>query len=147
MAFDRNNPVDLLALKNEVNLDPLGMGYDPLGINQPLLDLLNLPANNLGLETGPDLVTANRLLRAIFPEAISAQDQFKIQLAFEISAGPDSSLEDIKDLIGGLSTGLQAAVDGVIRSLSRAEVLFSASLTTYEPVIITLNDWFAARES
>lgn len=52
MAFDRENPEDLLALKNEVNIDPLGMGYAAVaGATQPTLDLLNLPANNVGGET------------------------------------------------------------------------------------------------
>ena len=51
MAFDVNNPADLLALKNEVNLDPIGMGYDPTGPTQPLLKLLNDPSENIGGDT------------------------------------------------------------------------------------------------
>ena len=39
--FDRNDPADLAALKSEVNTDPLGIGYDPLGGTQDILDLLN----------------------------------------------------------------------------------------------------------
>jgi len=28
MTFDRTDPADLLALKTEVNTDPISMGYD-----------------------------------------------------------------------------------------------------------------------
>jgi len=41
MAFDRNDPVQLAELKDEMNTDPLGIGYDPLGANQPNVDLIN----------------------------------------------------------------------------------------------------------
>lgn len=147
MAFDRNNPADLLALKNEVTLDPLGIGYDVNGSTQTILDLLNNAASNLGGETGPDLVSASKLLNAIFPESISAQDQFKIQLAFEISAGPSEDLSSVADLIAGLSPNLATAVASITRSLSRAEVLFSNAESTYETVTITRDDWIAARDS
>ena len=147
MAFDRNNPADLLALKNEITLDPLNIGYDSLGNTQVLLNLINLPANNLGAETGPDLVTSEKLLKAIFPINISSQDQFRIQLIFEVGGGLNTSLEGLKSLIGGLSAALQAAIDGIIRPLSRAEVLFSTAETTYESVVITRDDYIAARDS
>ena len=41
MAFDRNDPTDLAELKDEMNTDPLAIGYDPLGANQPNVDLIN----------------------------------------------------------------------------------------------------------
>ena len=41
MAFDRNDPGQLAELKDEMNTDPLGIGYDPLGANQPNVDLIN----------------------------------------------------------------------------------------------------------
>jgi len=41
MPFDRNDPADLLELKTEVNTDPLGLGYDPLGTNQAVVDIIN----------------------------------------------------------------------------------------------------------
>ena len=138
MAFDRSNPADLLALKNEVTLDPLGMGYDANGSTQALLDLLNLPENNLGLETGPDLITADKLLEAVFGENISSQDQFKIQLAFEISSGPDADLSESARLIGGLAPGLQTAVDGIIRT----SVIYYNQLTGQFPDVLYYLDGF-----
>jgi hypothetical protein len=54
MAFDRNNPDDLLALKNEVNLDPLGAGYAAvIDDTQALLALLN--------NTQPGTITMDKL--------------------------------------------------------------------------------------
>ncbi len=47
MAFDRTDPADLLALKNEVNNDPEGLGYAAVvNVTADLLNLLNLPENN-----------------------------------------------------------------------------------------------------
>ena len=42
MAFDRNDPADLLALKTEVNTDPDGLGYIPDSTFEGVLDIINL---------------------------------------------------------------------------------------------------------
>lgn len=150
MAFDRNDPADLLALKNEVNDDPLGMGYDPPAGTQPVLDLLNIPANNLSPADGDSPVIANVLLKVIFGESISAQDQFKLQLLFEASSDLDADLSEYRALITALSNPLGIALAAaLIRALSRAEVLFSDVDVngTTELITISRNDWIAARDS
>lgn len=149
MAFDRNNPADLLALKTEVETDPVGVGYNPNGNENTLVDLLNSPAANPGLETGLDYITVKRLLDVIFNEAISSQDQFKIQLLFEATEGFYDDLSDYRASIGGLSANLQLAVDAITRKLSRSEILFSSvdANGTTERTILTIDDWHAARDS
>ena len=149
MAFDRNNPADLLALKNEVTLDPLGMGYDVNGNTNAILDLLNTPASNVGNDVGSDYATAERMLKAIFDVNIGASDQFRVQLVFEIAESGQQDLSSFKSDIGGLSAALQTAIDGITRPLSRAEVLFSSTdangVIEYES--ISRDDWIAARDS
>lgn len=150
MSFDRTDPADLLALKNEVNDDPLGMGYDPPAGTQPVLDLLNIPANNLSPADGDSPVIANVLLKVIFGESISAQDQFKLQLLFEASSDLDADLSEYRALITALSNPLGIALAAaLIRALSRAEVLFSDVDVngTTELITISRNDWIAARDS
>lgn len=145
--FDINNQADLTALKTEVETDPLAIGYNTADISV-LLDQLNNPANNPGGEIGADFCTAKRMLKAIFNEPISSQDQFKVQLVFETSSGPDSDVTDYKANIAGLSAGLSAIMAGITRPLSRAEVLFADDINAdpVEYVILTRNDWFAARD-
>jgi len=148
MAFDRSNSADLLALKNEVNGDPLGAGYLTQG-TQGILDLLNNPANNLAPETGADSMTAEKLLKVIYPEAVNSQDQFKLQLLFEATGNLGSDLSLFKNEVSALSPALAAAVAGIIRDLSRAEVLFSIDDDNgvREKVYISRDDYLTARDS
>lgn len=149
MAFDINNPSHLLALKNEVTLDPIGMGYDVNGNTNTLIALLNDPASNIGNDTGADFITPKNLLNAIFPEAISSQDQFKIQLVFESASSIEDDISIFRDDLSALSAGLATAISGITRSLSRAEVLFGDLDVngSHEKVYITRNDWITARDS
>ena len=148
MAFNVNNAADLLALKTEVNTDPDGMGYDTAS-TPDILSKLNDPANNVLPETGPDRMTAEKLLKVIYPEAVSSQDQFKLQFTFEATGGLDSDLSNFKSEVSALSTGLATAVSSIIRPLSRAEVLFAVddSSGARESVYISRNDWLTARDS
>ena len=149
MAFDRNDPADLLALKTEVNTDPISMGYVPAGGTQAILDLLNIPANNQVPENGPAELKTQDLLTMLFAENISAGDQFRIQLLFEMTLGPDDSVSHFKTELSNLDVGLATAIAAHVRPLSRAEVLFS-DLDEHgvnESVIISRADWIAARDS
>lgn len=150
MAFDRTNSTHLLALKNEVDNDPLSMGYAAVrDTTSALLELLNNPDNNLSPVNGNAPVTAEALLNAIFDESISSQDQFKIQLLFEATSGLTEDLSRYKTRVQSLSAGLNAALALIVRPLSRAEVLFSDDDANgiKEFVTISKADWFAARDS
>ena len=147
MAFDRNEPADLLALKNEVELDPVGVGYTPAdGDTGKLLGLLNTPASNPGGEIGPDFLTTANFLSIVYVENVSAGDQFRIQLLFEMTEG-DVNIDKYRGDIALLNdAGLNARIALIVRPLTRAEVLFSDVVDgAKESVVITDRDWFAAR--
>jgi hypothetical protein len=142
MAFDANNTAHLTTLRDYGN--SLGFG----GSTQSILDAVNLPENNPTTTNGPDRMTATALLFAIFDVAISSQDQFKVQLLFEATEGRSGDLSDFREKVKNLSTALSSAVDGIVRALSWAEVTFGTLDVNgvYERVVISRNDWFAARD-
>lgn len=148
MAFDRDNTADLLALKTEVNSDPLNMVYD-VNDTAGVLELLNNPSKNQVQQTGVARLTAELLLNAVFDENLSTGDQFKVQLLFESSSSLTDDLSQFRDKVKTLSTQLATAIDLIVRPLSRAEVLFSGldANGSNELVIISRDDWIAARES
>ena len=152
MAFDRNNPADVLALKTEVDTDPALMGYTPAdGDTGKLLDLLNLPANNVGNETGVAPLLGKDLMKMIFTDNISGPNQFNIELMYNLCAadGKDCDMSEFRAAVVALGdAGLNAQITAHIRPLSRAEVLFSNldADGTHEFVTISNKDWFAARD-
>lgn len=150
MAFDRTDAADLLALKTEVNDDPVAMGYSATGgSTQALLDLLNLPANNAVPADGNASLTAEDLLKMVFAENISAGDQFRVQLLFEMTSGSADDVSRFKTEISALDAGLATAITAHTRPLSRAEVLFSSldANSVNETINISRDDWIAARDS
>ena len=151
MAFNRNDPADLLALKNEVNNDPIAMGYAAV-VDESLTELLlllNEPINNATPEDGATTLTCEDLLKMLFAENISAGDQFRVQLIFEMTEGADSDISRFKPEISALDTGLANAINAHTRALSRAEILFSDPDVNgvKEFVSISRDDWIAARDS
>jgi len=148
MAFNKNDPADLLALKNEATLDPLGMGYNILGGTQDILDLFNTPASNLGSETGPDFLTTGKFLTIVFAENVSAGDQFRIQLLYEMTEG-DVNIDKHRTDIAVLNDiGINNAIAALTRPLSRADFLFGDIINgAHEIVNISSSEWFAARDS
>jgi hypothetical protein len=103
MAFDRTNPADLLALKNEVNTDPLGMGYLSSGNTQKLLDLLNDGDKNLGGETtAGDITPAILVNDLIAPGDLEPLGQFGtgelewVKMVMEISQTPNDNISFLR---------------------------------------------------
>lgn len=148
MAFDRTDPADLLALKNEVNNDPIGMGYAAI-VDQTalLLKLLNDPDNNVNNDTAARDFTAQALLDALDPRELdSAQTEGGAaqyaHMLIELAAYSDIS--SYKTKFRGMFAGNSAtvtALDAQTKDLSRAEVLFGTDTT------ISRDDWIAARDS
>ena len=141
MAFDVANTAHLVTLRDYGN--SLGLGN-----TDKILEQFNLPENNPTPSTGPDKMTANALLLAIFGISISSQDQFKIQLLFEATQGRSGDLSDFRAKVIALNANLAVAVNTIVRSLSYAEATFGVldSNGVYESVIIKKSEWIAARD-
>lgn len=147
MAFDRTDPTDLATLKNEVNTDPIGMGYDPVGPTQQILKLLNDPVNNVGGETAARPFDVSAMLDALDPTEFDAQ-QTKlgapnfVHTLVELGAYDDISPYKTKfRSMFAANSATVVALDAQTVSLSRAEVLFG------QGTVISREDWLAARDS
>ena len=148
-GFDENDPADILALNTEVYGDPTGMNYAPvIQSTASLLVLLNDPENNIGNETGDAPMTPGNLLESIWNTSISSQDQFKIDLLFTSSGSQSSDISNFKAEVSALSPAIAAAIQTIIRPLSRAEVLFSDTDENgvVEFVTIPKSGWIKARD-
>ncbi|NNF66355.1 MAG: hypothetical protein HKM98_02485 [Gammaproteobacteria bacterium] len=135
-----------------MNLDPIGMGYAAVINNtSALLDLLNDPANNTEVPApdGADFITPKSLLKALYPVNINSQDQFKLQQIFESASFIDEDVSDFRADLVALGGQVATAVNGIVRLLSRAEALFAGldANGSTESVVISRDDWFAARDS
>jgi len=150
MAFDRNDAADLLALKNEVNLDPAGVGYAPdASTDATLVALLNDVESNPGIETGNATLGLEDLLEMVFVENVSAGDQFRVQLIFEMATSANEDVSRFKAPLSLMDVGLAGRITAHIRELNRAEVLFAEldANDVMETVKISTSDWHAARDS
>ena len=150
MSFDRSDPADLLALKTEVNSDPIGMGYDATGPTKAILDLLNEPASNVGGETTGEDLTVNLLLAAIDPNELTVGGQFTegelawLKLVVESTQSPEENIEQHRAKITALfqpSDQTRVDLEAQSRAMSRAEVRFGIGTN------ISRQDWFSARDS
>lgn len=150
MSFDINNAADLLTLKNEVNNDPIGMGYDPSGNTPSILSLLNDPSKNVGGETTGKTLTVKLLLDAIEPGDLTIGGQFSqgklewLKMVVESSTDINSVIESQRVKITNLFQAqdvTRTMLEAQSRTLSRAEVIFS------ENTNISRTDWIAARDS
>ena len=151
--FDVNDPADLLALKNEVNNDPLGLGYDQNANITQITGLIN--AKNYTVSK-PEISSAlirsactydayNNLaideqewIRWITPGAKDEEDlTVTVDLTTRLT-GPDSaSIWAVADRVA-----MNAAMLALIEVPgSRAEILFGYGASISE------SDWAAARDS
>ena len=150
MSFDRNDPANLLALKTEVNTDPIGMGYAGVNNTAAILKLLNAPANNVGGETAAAPFTVENMLVALVPTELDAQQTNAgagDYINALVTAGGQFGGVDIEQfktdfraMFAGNSATV-AALDAQTAALSRAEVLFGQGTS------LSRDDWIAARDS
>ena len=154
--FDRTDPVQLQVLQDEVNLDPVNMGYSAVvNSTAQLLNTLNLAENNV-VDT-PDqfiseIFTSEVALDVIDPDETTVGAKFSegqarwLDYLFSAadSLGADFALFETKfrALFSDYapSSITLDALDARNRKLSRAEFLFGVG------TIITRDDWFAARD-
>jgi hypothetical protein len=151
MAFDNQDNAQLLALRAEVENDPLGMGYAAV-IDQTnrLLDLLNIGENNIGGQMTGSLTLRGFLTLADPSEFSANQVAGKLPYAeMVMSAASVEGLDaDITDFITNLSevfsVGASTTLAGLAaasRRLSRAEFLWGNGTS------LTRTDWSLARDA
>ena len=160
MPFDENDQTDLNTLKTEVETDPRGVGFDPLGGTQAILDLLNIVANNPSADTvnipfdefpaidvideidegeynaltGFDKSRVDAIMNAAIESAISTSE-----FSQPAVLGPVKAL--FRKSFGANSITWQAVQADRARDASIAENLFGRD------TFITDEDWFAARDN
>lgn len=152
MAFDRTDPADLLALKNEINNDPNGYGYVSSDTND-VLTKINLVRNAITIQNSmvekADVVSAT-LFGAY--NALTADEQSWLQWITQTAGDELSVSSDLRiHLLGeggnsiwavGDRPTMEAAMLAIFdRDGSRAEELFG------ENTVITRDDWLAARDA
>ncbi len=150
MAFDKNDPAHLAALKSEEADDPIGMGYLHDGATQPLLDQFNFPSLNVGGEISGIALTVKVLFDNMVPEEFGGNqiDQGKLMWITTVlnfmQDEPDRNIEEWRAKIIAIlpnNSVTETTLDALSRSISRAEVLFG------DGTEITKQDWRATRES
>ena len=156
MAFDRNDPADLAALKTEVVTNPrgaTGLG-DPAGPGQAILDALNLAENNPTPETGKPPLLAREVWLIRSTALLGAEQEQIISDLFRLVDGLDADISEFHAAIAEQDNELKTALDNRPVQISIAQSLFADQLypdPTHghitEPVTLTLSDWHAARDS
>ena len=161
MSFDRTNPDDLLALKNEVTLDPLTLGYVPDITQEGVLDVINLTRQTITVSKpaiSAAVVRAAVTLQA-YDNLLADRQEWLRWITGSNGVNEESLIvtQDLRDrltgVLGGSVTGdsIWAAADEDIMEPimlalididgSRAEQLFGFG------TIISRDDWLAARDS
>ena len=134
--FDRDDAAHLARLKALV--------VNPQDGTKEILAFLNGKTTIMGIAP----MTAEALLAAIYPIAISSQDQFKLQLLFEGSESMSADLSRFRFDVIALGVTISAAINAIVRNLTIAEVEFSEldANGVNEIIQISEADWFAARD-
>ena len=149
MAYTIGLKADRDKLLTEVRTDPLAMGYASVeDQTKKLLDMLNDPANNIGGETTSQTLTPRILLQNITPSDLADQQvdagELNYILTFMRMSYLDENIDAFKSkIISCFKAGSASAtaLAGLVRQLSRAEVLFGAG------AILSSADWFDARDN
>jgi len=146
MAFNRNDPVQLLALTNEITQDPLGMGYDIDRVNIGV-KLINDPEGNIGGETTAETLTVSMLLDVMDIDDFDSNQVSDGERRFiesfinrDLNQDIDRWKAKIRSAFKTNST-TSGAIAALVRRISRAEFLFG------ENTQLVKEDWFAARDS
>ena len=158
--FDVNDPADLAALKDEVNLDPQAFGYIPENTQEGVLDIINLPRPTINVSK--PYISAAEVKDATFYEAYDgalADAQEWLRWVTEGGSTEESMkvTQDLRDRLAGVTggsltgdsiwaVGERPAMEAAMLALidvdgSRAEELFGYGTN------ISSSDWFAARDS
>jgi hypothetical protein len=154
MAFDINDPADLLALKNEINNDPLSLGYNP--VSGDVTNIINI-INTKSYTVSKPKISAADIRSATTYDAynnLSIDEQEWIRWMTGSNGFDQENVtvtQDLRDRLtdgvnsiwaAGDRTAMNAAMLALIEvSGSRAEVLFGYG------TVLNKNDYAAARDS
>ena len=158
--FDVNDPADLLALKNEVNNDPLGLGYNSASGDTGLV-ITTINAKDAQFIVSKPFISPTAIRATCTYNAynnLSIDEQEWIRWMTGSAGGGSETLEvtadlrlQLTDAEGNGNASIWAAGDRVIMNAamlllidvdgSRAEDLFGFG------TVISKTDWFAARDS
>lgn len=146
--FDATDPTDLLALQQEVTIDPAGQGYAEAAGTADLLDRLNNPARNAApqnVQQPVEVLTVPAVAGVINAgeyDALGAYNRAWVQMLITRPATEPLAPYSAKFLAvfpAGSATRT-AVINLLARPASRAEVLFGID------TVISRDDWFAARD-
>jgi len=151
MAFDRTNPTDLATLKAEV-FDNAAHYPDPSD-TQDVLDKLNTASLARTTDTGVPALTLGILWNIIADEGATAtQFEYATGLLYSMAAqeGPVTDISEFR--AGVIALGdiqVNNAINALTRDLTMGEQLFAVldANGSTEVVLISREDWFAARDS
>jgi hypothetical protein len=157
MAFNRNDPNDLAAFKNEVENNPrgaTGLG-DPTAPTQQILTAMNLASENPTIpELGKPYLFADEFWIIRSGINLGAQSQPVISDLFALVEGLGSDISEFHAQLSALDNSLANALAARDVQISIAQSLFADGLfddPTYgsitEEVTLTAADWYAARDS
>lgn len=154
MAFDINDPADLLALKNEVNNDPLSLGYNP--VSGDVTNIINI-INTKSYTVAKPKISAADIRSSTTYDAynnLSIDEQEWIRWMTGSNGFDQENVtvtQDLRDRLtdgtnsiwaAGDRTAMNAAMIALMDvSGSRAEVLFGYG------TMLNKNDYIAARDS
>lgn len=148
MAFDKEDAADLLALKTEVNTDPIAMGYVPANTDKVIKDL-NIKSRNVGLETANEMFTSRLARNETKPvdlDVAGMTDGKQLYVIHAVLNHPnlDENLDAYRSKYINQLPALSDSVTDIearTERITRAEVLFGRYTD------ITREDWLAARDS
>lgn len=134
MAFDRNDPAQVLALFNEWNLDPAAVGYAASNNTNQLLNLTNDAANNPGNDTQSRPFDASAVMDAYDPADLQAnqinpgaESYTALLVSYGTGFVPDISAYEtrFRALFSGIPGSVTIAnLNAQTVDLSRADVLW-----------------------
>lgn len=147
-AFEVTDPADLLALQQEIAVDPAGQGYAEAQGTADLLDRLNNPARNQApqnVQQPVEVLTVPAVAGVINAgeyDALGAYNRAWVQMLITRPATEPLAPYSAKFLavFGPASLTRAAVINLLARPASRAEVLFGRD------TVISRDDYFAARD-
>lgn len=148
--FDPTNSNDRDTLRDELLLDPTGIGYNiGSGNTRRIVQGLNDPDRNTEVVMGVSKLTAEDLLQTALPLDLTAKVQGKVTWVLGLAEGSSEDVSQYRLALRNLNIELKTGIDLLVRPLNRIEVLFSNldANGVNETIMLSKSDWFLIRGS